>query len=147
MTREEAIMHIDAMITTTIILKGIVPDEHDIEALRMAIEALQAQPTHGRLIDAGFEEQHYASMLLNPTPDVTAKDRENAKIILDALKMAKTVQADRSHGEWINREYCQVDEDAYEVATCSNCKSEITIEYPHDNYCPNCGADMRKGEE
>ena len=55
--------------------------------------------------------------------------------------------ADRPQGVWINREYCQVDEDAYEVATCSNCKSEITIEYPHDNYCPNCGADMRGGAE
>ena len=40
MTREEAIMHIDGMINTTIIVKGIVPDEYDIEALRMAIEAL-----------------------------------------------------------------------------------------------------------
>lgn len=49
---------------------------------------------------------------------------------------------DRPHGEWINRENCQVDEDAYEVATCSNCKSEITIEYPNDNFCPNCGCVM-----
>ena len=47
-------------------------------------------------------------------------------------------------GEWINREKCQVDEDAYEVATCSECGVEITIEYPYDNYCPNCGAKMNK---
>ena len=43
MTREEAIMHIDGMINTTIIVKGIVPDEYDIEALRMAIDALQRE--------------------------------------------------------------------------------------------------------
>ena len=51
--------------------------------------------------------------------------------------------ADRPTGEWINREKCQVDEDAYEVATCSECGAEITIEYPYDNYCPNCGAKMK----
>ena len=44
-----------------------------------------------RLIDADFEEEHYASMLLNPTPDVTDKDIDNAKIIINALRMAKTV--------------------------------------------------------
>lgn len=55
-------------------------------------------------------------------------------------------KADRPTGEWINREKCQVDEDAYEVATCSECGAEITIEYPHDSYCPNCGAKMR-GED
>ena len=45
-------------------------------------------------------------------------------------------------GTWINRDYCQVNEDGYEVATCSECGAEITIEYPYDNYCPNCGARM-----
>lgn len=48
-------------------------------------------PPHGRLIDATFEENHYASMLLNPTPDVTEQDKHKAKIIIDALHMARTV--------------------------------------------------------
>ncbi len=48
-------------------------------------------PPHGRLIDATFEENHYASMLLDPTPDVTREDKHKARIILDALQMAKTV--------------------------------------------------------
>lgn len=74
----------------------------------------------------------------------------------DAMQIRNTIlvkeylrgrrDAEVAQGEWINREYCQVDEDAYEVATCSNCKSEITIEYPYDNYCPNCGAKMKGGE-
>ena len=49
---------------------------------------------------------------------------------------------DRLTGEWIDREYCQVDEDSYEVAICSKCGAEVTIEYPYDSYCPNCGARM-----
>ena len=48
-------------------------------------------PPHVRLIDATFEENHYASMLLDPTPDVTEQDKHNARIIIDALRMAGTV--------------------------------------------------------
>ena len=48
-------------------------------------------PPHVRLIDATFEENHYASMLLDPTPDVTEQDKHNARIVIDALRMAKTV--------------------------------------------------------
>ena len=46
---------------------------------------------HGKLIDATFEENHYASMLLDPTPDVTEQDKHKAKIIIEALRMARTV--------------------------------------------------------
>lgn len=46
MTREEAIKHLDAMIYNSRIVKGIVPDEYDIAALRMAIEALSAEPPY-----------------------------------------------------------------------------------------------------
>jgi hypothetical protein len=46
---------------------------------------------HGRLIDATFEENHYASMLLDPTPDVTEHDKHKARIIIEALRMAGTV--------------------------------------------------------
>ncbi len=48
-------------------------------------------PPHGRLIDATFEENHYASVLLDPTPDVTEQDKKNARIIIEALRMAGTV--------------------------------------------------------
>lgn len=46
---------------------------------------------HGRLIDATFEENHYASMLLNPTPDVTEQDKRNANAIINALRLARTI--------------------------------------------------------
>lgn len=49
-------------------------------------------------------------------------------------------------GKWINRRSCQVDENTYDVATCSECDEEITIDPVHDNYCPNCGVKMKNGE-
>lgn len=52
---------------------------------------IEVKEPHGRLIDATFEENHYASMLLDPTPDVTEQDKHKARIIIDALRMAGTV--------------------------------------------------------
>lgn len=57
-----------------------------------------------RLVDADFEVAHWESVLLNPTPDVTEKDRRTAPYIIDALKMAGTVK------------------DAVEVVRCKDCK-------------------------
>ena len=45
MTREDAIKHIDAMIYNHRIVGGLVLDEYDMEALRMAIKALKHE-TH-----------------------------------------------------------------------------------------------------
>ena len=52
---------------------------------------IEVPTSHGRLIDADFEEQHYTSMTTNPTPDVTEQDKRNSLIIIEALQMAKTV--------------------------------------------------------
>ena len=44
-----------------------------------------------RYIDAEFEIEHYTSMTTHPTPDVTEQDKRNSLIILDALRMAKSI--------------------------------------------------------
>lgn len=120
------------------------------KAIDMAIEALKANNVETDnivrisvadrkkdkviLYDAFGENEYYPKQATPTIPCFT----ESA----EAYKAWTGEEMGRPHGEWINREYCQVDEDEYEVATCSNCKSEITIEYPNDNYCPNCGAKM-----
>ena len=69
----------------------------------------------------------------------------------DIINKAPTIEPKRTDGrkcgEWIDREQCQVDEDGYDVAICSNCKEEITIDPRHDNYCPNCGAQMKGADD
>lgn len=41
---------------------------------------------------------------------------------------------DVGHGVWINK---------YPLSTCSVCKATMILN-DYSNYCPNCGADMRK---
>ena len=43
------------------------------------------------------------------------------------------------HGEW---EYTGISEDINDMYMCSNCK--MFVYSKKWNYCPNCGADMRK---
>lgn len=92
-----------------------------------------------RLIDAEFEENHYASMLLNPTPDVTEQDKHKAKIIIDALRMAKTVEPKTGH--WIIYTVSPFDG---EDVRCSECGQGGCA--PYWDYCPNCGAKMEVTE-
>ena len=44
-----------------------------------------------RYIDAEFEIAHYTSMTTHPTPDVTEQDKRNSLIILNALRMARSI--------------------------------------------------------
>lgn len=130
MTREEAIRRLNKFAENAY---GAWHDgDADIEAIDMAIEALQAEPT-GEYIDKEFELKHYRSMLNKDTPDVTDKDRMNAQIIIEALEMAKTVkvQSER-HGEWETRKG---------IEYCSECNASMTWQ---STYCPNCGAKMDK---
>lgn len=58
---------------------------------------IEVQTPHGRLIDADFEEAHWTSMTVNPTPDVTAEDKRKSLVVIEALQMAGTViPAERS---------------------------------------------------
>ena len=56
------------------------------------------------------------------------------------------------YGEWINdknESVKMIDGVPQETCWCSNCKEWLTAsdEYEcYGNYCPKCGADMRKGE-
>lgn len=52
---------------------------------------MEVKTPHGRLVDADFEEQHYASMTINPTPDVTKQDHIHSGYTARAFQMAKTV--------------------------------------------------------
>ena len=96
-----------------------------------------------RLIDAEFEEKHYTSMLLTPTPDVTKLDQKNARIVIDALKMAPTVDAvpvvrcwECKHGEY---------DDAIEDEYCYHCRYDGFSYNKADHFCSD--GERKGGDE
>ena len=73
-------------------------------------------------------------------------DFESGKRVIEHLKCMPSAQPERKKGHWIDREHCQVDEDGYDIGICSVCGEEITIDPLNDNFCPNCGADLKTKE-
>lgn len=69
------------------------------------------------------------------------------KSIYNAIDLAIKALEDRPHGEWIT-----IGEEQgalgiiYKIRKCSKCGWEHSLVIP-DNFCPNCGADMRGGRE
>ena len=59
----------------------------------------------------------------------------------DTLKRMLEELTERKRGEWID----QVMEDDIPAQKCSVC-GYLEYVYGRPNYCPNCGADMRKEE-
>ena len=148
-TREEAIELLED-------LYGAIEDnqgrDYD-EALRMAIKALQGDmycpncgvrlvpeneyleptQTHRRLIDADA----LSKKLCETT--IFIKDGE---VFQRMINDAPTVQADRPHGEWV-----QLFDNTWECTNCEQCEQFGEVIESTSDFCPNCGADMRKGKE
>lgn len=94
-------------------------EEEDTKAFDMAIEAL-SQPIIAKCYE--IDDDHiYCS------PEVAHK-------IFNALK-------DRPQGKWISQEYDDLKISDYCCSVCGTYRDDI------ENYCPNCGADMRGGTE
>lgn len=74
--------------------------------------------------------------------NVTQSDMKADEVILCCGDKEKHLYA-RPQGEWV-AEYW---EDAYQESyhTCSICKKDMRTTH-YDNFCPNCGAKMRKVE-
>ena len=119
MTREEAIRHLHTFSTT--MGSGQTTDEQHKEAKNMAIKALST----GRREDATEEDYAYCDDC-------------------EAVEMCMWYPYDccifkvrsRPRGEWI--------EDGA-IEKCNQCGEQKR--FPHWNFCPNCGADMRGEQE
>ena len=118
------------------------------EAYGMAIEALQAQPTNGRLIDADA----LSKKLCETT--IFVKDGE---VFQRMINDAPTVQADRPHGEWVevverteqyDREGVKTWATLYQCSNCGFVLNAIEGHIGQYHFCPACGCvmDMRGGK-
>ena len=143
MTREEAIERIKDIVDCyevcltgcELVDAGLGAD--DFEAFRMAINALEQEPStdavsRKAVLDA-IEDDNRNGMW-----SCFASD-DDAHKFKTVIKDLPPVTPTRPKGKWImNRQF--------ERRTCDNCNKEYRWSfYPH-NYCPNCGADMRGGE-
>ena len=95
-----------------------------------------------RLIDADALEKE-----LSKRWDISDDQDFCNKEVWDALRNAPTVQADRPHGEWIEREDWNGDS-YYDCSVCGEsfvlCDGTPSMNLYH--YCPHCGCAMDKGE-
>ena len=64
--------------------------------------------------------------------------------ITEALELAISALEDKSQGEWITTD--ETDEFYGRVYKCTHC-GKGTLACSCRNFCPFCGADMRKGEK
>lgn len=81
--------------------------------------------------------------------------RGTGKVLLaEALRLAISALEERKRGRWIDFDS---DAEKYDDVMCSNCKKNFTVDayrwcdigFTVDDlkFCPNCGADMRKGKK
>ena len=116
------------------------PDVKDVyrwqmDGFGMAIEALQAEPTHGRLIDADALKKYFFRPYSN---EESYSNIDIARIIDNA----PTVQADRPHGEWIpvTEQLPKIDET---LRLCDQISDEVLGTDTYGNirhvYLTNCG--------
>lgn len=113
-------------------VQGGADREETITAISMAIEALQAEPTHGRLIDADALMEY-------------CSNQKSKTISNNDIARFPTVSPDRPHGEWI---------DKGDYAVCSECGGSSGTQYDGveripriTTFCPHCGVRMTKGGE
>ena len=98
MTKEEAIEHLKEW-------KECISSAYRRQVIDMAIEALQAEPTHGRLIDADMLKKKAQECATEAWKmNLTARIETVINQFIDWIDNAPTVQADRPHGEWVENE-------------------------------------------
>lgn len=137
MTREEAIEVLDKFAHHSHSEVIEYPREVAIEALEMAIKALEypeqnvvaVVPCGDTVSREAVKKLHCDICMDN---NICYRNKENCED-LKLFDKLPSVQPERQKGEWIIL-------DVYDCSIC-HCKSSIL-----SNFCPNCGADMRGGE-
>lgn len=113
----------------------------------MAGEYKRAVPAHEPCVDAISREDAIKAMYGlcgdGSLKDNPWRDNPNIDAIVDALSDLPPVQTERQRGEWVIN--------IHDWPICNQCGymtpfDRAIDDYEYGNFCPSCGADMRKEE-
>lgn len=144
MTKEEAINRLKNMAW----IYGSVEREQNIEAIDMAISAL-SEKTETLTHEEAWAEIEASDLIsradaIEAVQDVDTRESVNVSEAVKAINALPS--ANRPSGEWLPSNIPN------EKWVCSECGGacwyyEHTMELGKSNYCPNCGARMKGGDD
>ena len=132
MTKQEAIYEL-----SNIFAFGFYNDRVD-EAVDMAIEALEQEPTAEYLSDvisrqAAIDALYDKGLSMTAWGELLAMKWSDIQTCIEQLPFA---QPERPKGKWIATEY--------DTIKCGECGIVYSSALYPRKYCPNCGADMKE---
>lgn len=95
-----------------------------------------------RLVDADAFDKRIRAAVGMTEEELTDDFKDGIATILEMLKSEPTIEPERKKGKWIDNH-----------TTCSECGWQMVDDVTESpnmvgfNFCPNCGADMREGEQ
>ena len=144
MTREEAINNLKYFIDTYIAVRGeedtiaVSLDNVDVEALDMAIKALEQEPCKDAIsrkaVLSKIKEVCFSEEWLQFRIDNGSNGQRD--FLINYIEKLSSVTPARKKGHWINIDKTH--------SKCDKCESifEIVSVNGEANYCPNCGCFM-----
>lgn len=141
MTREEAIEFGKMWLE----LQEDCKDSNTYEFFKMAIEALQQEPTYTSEVAQKAYEDGKKDGYIQRKIEAIADNLTSSRIKKAIENLPKVKPQEPKKGNWImTGDYFTGAYESIDYVKCSCCGEESLEE---GNYCPNCGADMREGKE
>lgn len=141
MTREEAIEFGKMWLE----LQEDCKDSNTYEFFKMAIEALQQEPTHTSEVAQKAYEDGKKDGYIQRKIEAIADNLTSSRIKKAIENLPKVKTQEPRKGNWImTGDYFTGAYESIDYVKCSCCGEESLEE---GNYCPNCGANMREVQE
>lgn len=141
MTREEAIEFGKMWIE----LQEDCKDSNTYEFFKMAIEALQQEPTYTSEVAQKAYEDGKKDGYIQRKIETIADNLTSSRIKKAIENLPKVKPQETKKGNWIKTgDYFTGAYESIDYVKCSCCGEESLEE---GNYCPNCGADMREEQK
>ena len=126
------------------IRKARTPDVASHQYAELFINAVCRAPSADRPSEVIYGNEHNCIMTIFGECSYAETGCGDCAVV---EKVRKALSADRPQGEWICHEGGWIDLDYYPTKyECDQCHHYVNVA-SDKNFCPNCGADMRKGAD